>query len=129
MADDDDDIELDDEAEESQDGEEEVDEEELDEDALVVEPDEEEFEGDELVETDDELDDAVVEDEADALLAAPDPANWTGRRDRLLMLLMLPGGPRVSEITALPWGFQGTATVTSNGRPLAAVVNLRKPAP
>ncbi len=29
----------------------------------------------------------------------------------------------------LPWGFQGTATVTSNGRPLAAVVNLLKTAP
>jgi subtilisin family serine protease len=34
-----------------------------------------------------------------------------------------------ASITALPWGFQGTATVTSNGRPLAAVVNLLKPAP
>ena len=45
----------------------------------------------------------LAEDEADALLAAPDPATWTGRRDRLLMLLMLTGGPRVSEITALTW--------------------------
>ena len=34
-----------------------------------------------------------------------------------------------ASITALPWGFQGTATVTSNGRPLAAVVNLLKPVP
>jgi subtilisin family serine protease len=34
-----------------------------------------------------------------------------------------------ASIPALPWGFQGTATVTSNGRPLAAVVNLLKPAP
>ena len=31
----------------------------------------------------------LAEDEADALLAAPDPATWTGRCDRLLMLLML----------------------------------------
>jgi integrase/recombinase XerD len=46
----------------------------------------------------------LAEDEADALLAAPDPATWTGRRDRLLMLLMLTSGPRVSEITALTWG-------------------------
>jgi integrase/recombinase XerD len=41
--------------------------------------------------------------EADALLAAPDPGTWTGRRDRLQMLLMLTSGPRVSEITALTW--------------------------
>ena len=46
----------------------------------------------------------LTEDEADALLAAPDPATWTGRRDRLLMLLMLTSGPRVSEVTALTWG-------------------------
>ncbi len=45
----------------------------------------------------------LTEDEADALLAAPDPATWTGRRDRLLMLLMLTSGPRVSEVTALTW--------------------------
>ena len=42
-------------------------------------------------------------DEADALLAAPDHGTWTGRRDRLLMLLMLTSGPRVSEVTALTW--------------------------
>jgi integrase/recombinase XerD len=42
-------------------------------------------------------------DEADALLAAPDQGTWTGRRDRLLMLLMLTSGPRASEITALTW--------------------------
>jgi hypothetical protein len=34
-----------------------------------------------------------------------------------------------ATITALPWGFLGTATVTSNGRPLGVVVNLLKPAP
>ena len=45
----------------------------------------------------------LAEDEADALLASPDPTTWTGRRDRLLMLLMLTSGPRVSEITALTW--------------------------
>lgn len=42
-------------------------------------------------------------DEAGALLAAPDQGTWTGRRDRLLMLLMLTSGPRVSEVTALTW--------------------------
>jgi integrase/recombinase XerD len=41
--------------------------------------------------------------EADALLAAPDTGTWTGRRDRVLMLLMLTSGPRVSEITGLTW--------------------------
>ena len=46
----------------------------------------------------------LTEGEADALLASPDPATWTGRRDRLLMLIMLTSGPRVSEITALTWG-------------------------
>jgi integrase/recombinase XerD len=45
----------------------------------------------------------LTEDEADALLAAPDPGTWTGRRDRLLMLLMLTSGPRVSEVTGLTW--------------------------
>jgi integrase/recombinase XerD len=45
----------------------------------------------------------LTEDEADALLAAPDPGSWTGRRDRLLMLLMLTSGPRVSEVTGLTW--------------------------
>ena len=45
----------------------------------------------------------LTENEADALLAAPDTGTWTGRRDRLLMLLMLTSGPRVSEITALTW--------------------------
>ena len=41
--------------------------------------------------------------QADALLAAPDTGAWTGRRDRVLMLLMLTSGPRVSEITHLTW--------------------------
>lgn len=45
----------------------------------------------------------LTEDEADVLLAAPDTGSWTGRRDRLLMLLMLTSGPRVSEVTGLTW--------------------------
>src|ERR1035441_4379512 len=45
----------------------------------------------------------LTEDEADALLASPDLTTWTGRRDHLLMLLMITSGPRVSEITALTW--------------------------
>ena len=47
--------------------------------------------------------DYLTEDEADALLASPDRATWTGRRDRLLMLVMITSGPRVSEIIALTW--------------------------
>jgi integrase/recombinase XerD len=39
--------------------------------------------------------------EVDALLAAPDPTTWTGRRDRALMLLMVQTGLRVSELIAL----------------------------
>lgn len=45
----------------------------------------------------------LTEDEADALLASPDHTTWTGRRDHLLMLVMITSGPRVSEITALTW--------------------------
>lgn len=39
--------------------------------------------------------------EVDALLAAPDRTTWTGRRDHLLMTLMIVTGLRVSEVTAL----------------------------
>jgi integrase/recombinase XerD len=45
----------------------------------------------------------LTDAEASALLASPDRATWTGRRDHLLMLLMITSGPRVSEITALTW--------------------------
>jgi len=39
--------------------------------------------------------------EVDALLAAPDRATWTGRRDHALLLLTTQTGLRVSELTAL----------------------------
>jgi site-specific recombinase XerD len=39
--------------------------------------------------------------EVDALLAAPDPNRWIGRRDHALLLVALQTGLRVSEITAL----------------------------
>jgi site-specific recombinase XerD len=39
--------------------------------------------------------------EIDALLAAPDQAQWEGRRDRALMLLAIQTGLRVSELTGL----------------------------
>lgn len=39
--------------------------------------------------------------EIDALLAAPDPANWIGRRDRTLLLVAVQTGLRVSELVGL----------------------------
>lgn len=41
------------------------------------------------------------EEEADALLAAPDLATWIGRRDHALLLVAVQTGLRVSELTAL----------------------------
>src|SRR5437867_8234094 len=40
-------------------------------------------------------------DEIDALLAAPDPKTWLGRRDRTLLLVAAQTGLRVSELTGL----------------------------
>src|SRR5450755_4693971 len=40
-------------------------------------------------------------DEASALLAAPDPLTWTGRRDHTLLLTAILTGRRVSELTGL----------------------------
>ncbi len=40
-------------------------------------------------------------DEVDALVAAPDQARWEGRRDRVLLLLAIQTGLRVSELTGL----------------------------
>jgi site-specific recombinase XerD len=42
--------------------------------------------------------------EVDALLAAPDQNRWEGRRDRVLMLLAIQTGLRVSELTGLNCG-------------------------
>lgn len=39
--------------------------------------------------------------EVDALVAAPDQCRWEGRRDRVLMLLAIQTGLRVSELTSL----------------------------
>ncbi len=41
--------------------------------------------------------------EIDAVLAAPDPSTWIGRRDRALLLLAIQTGLRVSEIIHLRW--------------------------
>jgi site-specific recombinase XerD len=42
--------------------------------------------------------------EAQALIDAPDPARWEGRRDRALLILALQTGLRVSELTGLSCG-------------------------
>ena len=43
------------------------------------------------------------EPEIEALLAAPDPSTWLGRRDRTLRLVALQTGLRVSELIGLRW--------------------------
>jgi integrase/recombinase XerD len=43
----------------------------------------------------------LTEPEVDALLAACDPATWTGRRDHALLLLAVQTGLRISELTGL----------------------------
>jgi integrase/recombinase XerD len=43
----------------------------------------------------------LIEPEIDALLAAPDQATWTGRRDHALLALAIQTGLRASELTAL----------------------------
>ena len=43
----------------------------------------------------------LTKEEAKALLAAPDPHTWTGRRDHALLLTAIQTGLRVSELTGL----------------------------
>lgn len=43
----------------------------------------------------------LARSEVDALLAAPDPSEWSGRRDRALLLLAVQTGLRVSELIGL----------------------------
>lgn len=46
----------------------------------------------------------LVEEEVDALLAAPDCSTWTGRRDRAMLMLASQTGLRASELTGLRCG-------------------------
>lgn len=46
----------------------------------------------------------LTHDEAQALLAAPDPARWEGRRDRALLALAVQTGLRLAELTSLDCG-------------------------
>jgi site-specific recombinase XerD len=43
----------------------------------------------------------LTDTEVDALLAAPDPRRWEGRRDKAMMALAIQTGLRVSELTSL----------------------------
>jgi site-specific recombinase XerD len=43
----------------------------------------------------------LTPDEVDALLAAPDATNWTGRRDHALLVMTVQTGLRISEICSL----------------------------
>jgi site-specific recombinase XerD len=43
----------------------------------------------------------LTDAEVDALLAAPDPSTWTGRRDHALLAVDIQTGLRLSELTAL----------------------------
>ena len=46
----------------------------------------------------------LTDEETQALLDAPDPGTWTGRRDGTLLLVALRTGLRVSELTQLTCG-------------------------
>ena len=46
----------------------------------------------------------LTEEEINALLAAPDLATWTGRRDQALLMLACQTGLRVTELTSLTIG-------------------------
>jgi site-specific recombinase XerD len=46
----------------------------------------------------------LTRDEVAAVLAAPDPGTWSGRRDRVMLATLYNTGARVSEITALRVG-------------------------
>ena len=58
--------------------------------------------------------------EADALLASPDRSTWAGRRDHLLLLVMITTGVRVSEVTGL------TRADVHTGKPVAHIASHGK---
>jgi len=58
--------------------------------------------------------------EIDALLQSPDRSTWTGRRDHLMILLMITTGVRVSELTAL------TPADVHTGKPAAHIASHGK---
>jgi integrase/recombinase XerD len=70
-------------------------------------------------------------DEIKALLAAPDRGSWLGRRDHAILLLMIQGGLRVSELTGLNIADVSLATgahvrVLGKGRKERSVILTRE---
>jgi site-specific recombinase XerD len=63
----------------------------------------------------------LTPDESDALIAAPDRARWTGRRDHALLVLAIQTGLRISELRSLTCtdihlGTAANVTCTGKGR-------------
>jgi integrase/recombinase XerD len=52
----------------------------------------------------------LTDDEANALIAAPDISTWTGRRDQALLVMAVQTGLRISELAALTTADVHTAT-------------------
>jgi integrase len=73
----------------------------------------------------------LTESEVDALLAACDPATWTGRRDHALLLLAAQTGLPISELIGLTRAdlhldsqlLPARHTLTGNDRPAAGSTN------
>ena len=71
--------------------------------------------------TDHKLVGSLTREEIEAILAAPDRASWTGRRDYALLLTIYNSGARVSEVTALhqnqvQFGCRTYLAITGKGR-------------
>jgi site-specific recombinase XerD len=60
--------------------------------------------------------DYLTRPEIEALIAAPDPATWYGRRDRALLMVALQTGLRVSELIDLTCGEWSSAPVPMSVR-------------
>src|SRR5262245_58945999 len=76
--------------------------------------------------TDRRLVKSITRAEVDAILAAPDLSQWSGRRDHALLLTLYNSGARVSEITALErsqfhFGAQNILCLHGKGRKERAV--------
>jgi integrase/recombinase XerD len=74
----------------------------------------------------------LTEPEVDALLAAPDRATWTGRRDHTLLLLAVQTGLRASELTGLDCGdvhLDTGAHISCHGKGRKDRVTRSPPAP
>jgi integrase len=69
--------------------------------------------------------DYLTRPEIEAMIAAPNPATWYGRRDRTLLTVALRTGLRVSELIALTCGDEMTSCWPSWRRSDCAEVRRR----